>query len=203
MEEKRAPQRCGAFLGARQSRTGLEACATAHAKTPPCDGRCRSLGSRFRWARGWSPERCLCLRTCNAQFRGHGASGGGWAVVLADACTTLGSELASSPREEHRFGNLCHARCILTRSLARAPLRRAARVARESSGETSPGSWPGRWKPEETRARELARLYLWVRGHWRAHKRGCWWVLRGLVCARVGFLRWERGGLGMRFILES
>mgnify|MGYP000213942076 CR=1 FL=1 len=68
----------------------------AHAKTPPCDGTVSSLGSRFRWARGWSPERCVCLRTCNAQFHGHGVSGGGWAVVLADACTTLSSSVNTS-----------------------------------------------------------------------------------------------------------
>jgi hypothetical protein len=82
----------------------------AHAKTPPCDGRCRSLGSRFRWARGWSPVRVLVLAHLQRAVPRHGVNGGGWAVVLADACTTLGSEFCEEHLMlSHRLGSLCHA----------------------------------------------------------------------------------------------
>ena len=77
----------------------------------------------------------------------------------------------------HRFGVLLG---------SREELRgRPARVRRPAVGS-----------PKIRRARELARLYRGVRGHWRAHKRGCWWVLRDGVCARVAVLTWERGGFG-------
>ncbi len=46
-------------------------------------------GIRFRWARGWSRACCWCLRTLRHAVPRHGVNGGGWAVVLADACTTL------------------------------------------------------------------------------------------------------------------
>ncbi len=56
-------------------------------------------GIRFRWARGWSRACCWCSRTSRHAVPRHGVNGGGWAVVLADACTTLGSEVC----EEHRM----------------------------------------------------------------------------------------------------
>ena len=52
-------------------------------------------------------------------------------------------------------GSLCHGNCVFTRLLARAPLWRAARVARETSGETV-GS-----------PKKLAR------GNWHASIYGC------------------------------
>jgi hypothetical protein len=84
----------------------------------------------------------------------------------------------------HRFGVLLGSRGSLR--------GRPARVRRPAVGS-----------PKVRRARELARLYKGTRGHGRAHRGGCWWVPSDMVCARVAFLVWERGGFGVRFILKS
>ena len=136
----------------------------------------RVTGGVVRWVRdfagrvaGLPSVACACARATRSS--------------MDTASAAVGGRLCSPTLAQLWADGLLH--------LADAPLRRAARVARESSGETSPGSWPGRWKPEGTRARELARLYKGVRGHGRAHRGGCWWVLRDAWRAEVAI-----GGCG-------
>ena len=131
--------------------------------------------------------------THNAQFRGTGINGGGWAVVLADACTTLGSEFVKSTDVSHRL-EACATRhgletCAthLCRHALAGPSTASACCSGQAGivGGDQPGFVARPGKPVESRVRELARFYKGVRGHGRAHKWGCWWVLSDMRRAKV------------------